>query len=137
MKEEEMIDNEPKTSYELFGVECGNGWKPLIDRYFKWIEEYNNDKSEENKIETLQIKEKFGSLRIYPSSYTDELHNLIEKLEEESSNICEECGKHIEEPIIKNHWIYPLCEDCFNSMEERRKKVMDEFWKKWKEIQKK
>lgn len=116
MNAEEKI----KTPYELFGDECGDGWKPLIRRYFNWLEVYNKNKSDDEKIDTFQIKEKFGRLTIYPNRYVDELHNLIQELEEESANICEKCGSHIDKPIIKHHWIYPLCENCFSLIENKK-----------------
>ena len=87
-----MENNKPKTPYELFDVECGNGWGELLKPIFDYIENYNKDKDDKNKIEVCQVKQKFGTLRFYTSFSTDELDELIEKAENESAHTCELCG---------------------------------------------
>lgn len=109
----EKSDEKPKWPYELFGIECGDGWKQLYQPIIDYIDEYNkthNDKP----IEIHQIKEKFGGLCFYTNFKTDELRSMIEDAEWKSHHICENCGKHIDKPITNNHWIYALCEDCYN-----------------------
>ena len=128
----EIMKEEPKEPYELFGIECGKGWKPLYDRYFKWVEEYNKDKSDEEKVETTQIKEKFGRLTIYCSHYPNGLRELLNELENESATMCEECGKPCESRN-KNYWIYTLCDDCYNELVERKRERMEEWIKKTRE----
>lgn len=61
---------ECKTPYALFGVECGPGWGVLLRDTFqkitvRCVEEGNTP--EQIPIEIIQIKGKFGSLRIYHS----------------------------------------------------------------------
>ena len=46
-----------KTSYELFGVECGPGWRKLIEPII--------DACEKEGVAIYQIKEKMGGLRFY------------------------------------------------------------------------
>ena len=70
-REQEKKDFEPKWPYELFGIECGEGWKHLYQPIIDYIEKYNN--SHTDKIEIHQIKEKFGTLSFYTSKKTDEL----------------------------------------------------------------
>ena len=101
---------EPKWSYELFGVECGEGWKVLYQPIIDYIDKYNED--HEEKIEIHQIKEKFGGLRFYTNFKTNALRAMIENAVERSYNVCETCGKHIDKPICENHWIYAECEEC-------------------------
>ena len=50
-------NNEPKEPYELFGIECGEGWKKLYQPIIDYIDEYNKDKEGVDKIEIYQIKE--------------------------------------------------------------------------------
>ena len=57
-----------------------------------------------------QVKEKFGGLRFYMTGGTDEIFGLIERAEEESYAICEQCGEPGRE--TGNGWIRTLCEDC-------------------------
>lgn len=118
--------------YEMFGIECGDGWKSLYQPIIDWIDEYNKDKEDGDRIEIHQIKEKFGGLRFYASRYTDELRKMIDEAEEKSYETCEECGKPCK-CINKGHWIYTLCQECYDSIEERNQKRIDEFWNKIKE----
>lgn len=74
--------------FALFGVECGEGWYELLQKLIDDI-----TKCDTNKVTRIfQIKEKLGGLRFYVNSATDEIYNLIEKVEEDSYTICEICG---------------------------------------------
>ena len=79
VKNSNIMEEKLLSPYELFGVECGEGWHELLKPVFDYIENYNKDKSDENKIIVEQVKEKFGTLRFYCSFYTDELEKLIEE----------------------------------------------------------
>lgn len=60
-----------------------------------------------------QIKEKYGSLRIYYNGHPiNKFHtrDTIAKYEELSKYICGHCGKPAR--YITKGWIYPLCKDC-------------------------
>ena len=125
-------NNEPKEPYELFGIECGDGWKNLYQPIIDYIEEYNKDKEGEDKIEIYQIKEKFGGLNVYLSHYTDELTNMIKVAEEQSYHTCEICGRHINKPIEEHHWIYTMCRACYDEMKEKQEIAIEEVAKKIK-----
>jgi len=124
---------EPKHPYELFGIECDKGWEKLYQPIIDYIEDYNKDKEGDDRIEILQIKEKFGYLTIYVSKKTDELRSMIEDAEADSYHTCEVCGKHINKPITEHHWIYPMCRKCFDDMNKKRQKAMEEVARKIKE----
>lgn len=125
---------EPKWPYELFDVECGKGWKHLYEPVIDAVAEYNlKQDNEDDKIEIHQIKEKFGTLCIYLSKYTDELWKMIRKAEEESYHTCEICGKYIDKPITENYWIYAECEECHNKFFERRNKALKAYENKTEE----
>lgn len=57
-----------------------------------------------------QVKEKFGTLRFYMSSGTDEIYKHIDEAEKKSGEICEGCGA----PGIRRGggWIVTLCDSC-------------------------
>jgi hypothetical protein len=58
-----------------------------------------------------QVKPKFGGLRFYIGSASDEFRDRIEKAEEQSKKICEQCGK----PgalIDDAGWLTTLCDGC-------------------------
>lgn len=100
-----------KHPYELFGIECGKGWHSLLKPIFDYIEKYNQDKTEEDKIKIQQIKEKFGGLRVYTNFHTDELDEIISNAEDESFSTCETCGtkKNVGSTV---GWMSTCCKDC-------------------------
>lgn len=114
----------PQWPYELFGIECGDGWKCLYQPIIDYIDEYNKDKADGERIEIHQIKEKFAELRFYTNFYTQELRNLIDKAEEESRHTCEVCGKHIDDPIVEGHWMYAECQECHDEWKRRRQEAV-------------
>jgi ribosomal protein L37AE/L43A len=130
-------NNEPKEPYELFGIECGEGWKGLYQPIIDYIEDYNKDKEDEDKIEIYQIKEKFGTLSFYVSKKTDELRKMIEDAEAESYHVCEICGRHINKQIVEHHWVYGMCRECYDGMKTKQEKIMEEFENKIKAKRKK
>jgi len=58
-----------------------------------------------------QVKEKFGTLRFYLTSGTDEMFDLVHEYERRSEIICEACGSNAE---LRNdqYWYSTLCEKC-------------------------
>ena len=84
-----------------FGLECGKGWHPLIMRTHKKLIAIDPD------YVVMQVKEKFGGLRYYIATGTDEMFDIIDAAEEESYHICEECG----EPgkLRGDGWLSTLC----------------------------
>ena len=101
--------NTPKHSFSLFGIEHGYGWFGLTLPIIKEIRLYNNINSD-NQIHIDQIKEKFGSLRIYVSGEPDYMDAMIKKAEYESEHICEVCGARGENEAIDG-WYRTLCKD--------------------------
>lgn len=109
--------------FELFGIECGSGWKELYTPIFEYIEKYNASKKEdEEEMRILQVKEKFGSLRVYVNFYTEELRKLIEEAEEKSYTTCEFCGttENIGHTV---GWITTCCRDCVQDISNKSKRV--------------
>ena len=102
----------PQWPYELFGIECGQGWYELLKPIFVYIEEYNKNTKEEEQIQIHQIKEKWGELCVYTNFYTDELHKLIEKAEAEASVTCELCGSKENVGMAYEGWLTTECHKC-------------------------
>lgn len=71
-----------------------------------------------NSFESVETKEKYGSLRVYYDAEADnddgyrELSDLISIYEAISENTCIYCGKY---PVymIEAGWISPVCETCY------------------------
>lgn len=95
-------------------VECQAGWKNVLQPIFDYVEQYNKNNKE--KIEFLQIKEKFGGLRVYTNFITKELNDLIEKAEEDASETCEYCGTTDDVGTITSGWIKTICKKCVNKL---------------------
>lgn len=100
-----------------FGFSCDDGWFDLIYSLSKDLEaEYqklNITKENEEKYIVFQVKEKFGGLRFYMDSQTEEMSRLIEIAEDASFKICEICGEP-GRPRKKGSnaygWIKTVCE---------------------------
>lgn len=86
-----------------FGFECGDGW-------FNLIYELSEKLSKDPMVKAVQVKEKFGGLRFYVNTATEEQWDYINKAEEESFRVCEVCGKP---GIVRGGiWLKTLCEEC-------------------------
>lgn len=87
----------------------------LFDKLTPLIEKRNKDSYFECRI--LQVKEKYGSLRVYMSLETDEMSRLIEEAEEKSATTCELCGN--EGGLrIRNGWYMTHCNECHGEKDE-------------------
>jgi len=94
--------------------ECGNGWFPLIKELIEDLIALGWDKK------TCQVKEKFGGLRFYITSGSDEIYDRITKAENDSYEICERTGKPGK---LRNDigWWKTLCEEEYQKILEKRK----------------
>lgn len=95
--------------------ECGPGWKKIIADLSDALEKEISKMKEEGTSEqwlpyAIQVKEKYGTLRFYMFTETDEIIDLIEKAQDLSQDTCEMCG---EKGTLQNrHWIEVLCDKC-------------------------
>lgn len=97
----------------------GKGWQALLLQFYDAI------KNNPNNVRVVQVKEKFGGLRIYfdhkcsdednpnfkCTHNFDHLHELADKLSEQSYKTCERCGAP-GEVRSQQVWIKTLCNDC-------------------------
>lgn len=91
----------------FFGIECGDGWYYILDDLFTKIE--HADLPEWFCL--IQVKEKFGALRVYTSTSTEEIDNLIDAYEELSTRVCESCGGPAMVESVGG-WYATLCNEC-------------------------
>ena len=118
-------NDELKSPYELFGVECGEGWKDIIQPLFNYVEEYNKE-HQDSSIEILQVKEKWGELFFYVSHEDRKLCDMINDAEAESWKTCECCGSK-ENIVHTDGWIMTICKDCLKKLSSDSKRVYS-FW---------
>lgn len=125
---EENKHNYVPQPFELFGIECHKGWYDLLTPVFEYVENYNKDKKDEEQIKFLQIKEKWGGLNIYTNFGNDELFKLIDKAEEESYNVCEECGSRNDVGMRESGWMTTMCLECIKK--EVKERDYPQTWKR-------
>ena len=68
-------------------LEIGNGWFGLVKELIEKCIELGWNK------QTCQIKEKFGGLRFYINSASDEVFEAINEAEDKSYKVCEVTGR--------------------------------------------
>jgi hypothetical protein len=105
-------DRDPIKDSKFF--QCGNGWFPLIKDLITDLIELGWDK------QTFQVKEKFGALRFYINTGSDEIFKKIHSYENQSYEICETCGEKGELKLVG--WYKTLC----NKHHEERKPNIQE-----------
>lgn len=102
---------------------------------FKYIKAYLKGIKLLYTISFSQVKEKYGTLRIYLNSSTDDVYEIVDKYEDLSYNTCINCGKPAE--YISQGWISPYCEDCIPDKNRAVKKEKISTYKKaineWKD----
>lgn len=97
---------DPKESLMCFGIETRNGWYELIEKTLEKI-----TKEDKEKIVTIvQLKEKYGGLRIYIRGGNEKIFEIINEAEKKSIKTCELCGKKGKQDNKER--IITLCEKC-------------------------
>lgn len=99
--------NDTRVMLELH-YECDSGWSDLIHGFLTIVSMLDVEKA----IIVQQIKEKFGSLRIYLFNETEEIARLRQVVEAESSRICEVCGSYEGRKRSTNGWLKTICSEC-------------------------
>jgi rubrerythrin len=107
--------------------ELDPGWKKAFGKelIFDLLESLHNDDCI-GSFTVSQVKEKFGELRLYFENYGEDTTNVIEKYTELSKYICGNCGKPAK--YITSGWVYPLCEDCIQKINDTNCKAIEEAY---------
>jgi hypothetical protein len=106
-----------------WGLECDNGWFSIIDMLCSQLQ-WDIDKNQYPQIEFTQIKEKFGTLRLYycQAENAELVDNHLERksgvqegmihiVEQLSAYVCEHCGTNQDIGQTKG-WIRTICRKC-------------------------
>lgn len=92
----------------------GDGWYNLIreaaEKLEPLIAAIRKEHPDEYFPRASQVKEKFGTLRFYMSSATDEMMKIVDEAERKSEETCETCGEKGE--LRRGGWLMTLCNDC-------------------------
>jgi hypothetical protein len=102
---------------EPYGLECGAGWKDIVDHTHEKLKYIDPD------YKIAQIKEKFGGLRYYFDASVEYgsvayyiMNDIVKAAENEASYTCELCGvqglsKGVE-TRVDHYWYYTYCKEC-------------------------
>jgi ribosomal protein L37AE/L43A len=110
----ELVNACPSLYIKGMGFQCSDGWFDLVKELSLKLEKVINKLPGRDNYYAVQVKEKFGTLRVYLSSVTNEINDIIYEYEEKSASICEECGQPGEPRETRNHWYYTACNKCHN-----------------------
>lgn len=139
MNEKEIIEKYPlffrdsnKSMQETclyFGLECDSGWYDLLNDAFAKIEvEIEKIIKEEPNIpeealpKATQVKEKFGTLRLYVNTFNDAIAAIIREAEAKSAITCELCGQP-GELCTTGGWLKTMCNTCMLELNKKHHSV--------------
>ena len=107
-------EGEPDYSF-TWEDELPTGWKnAFCPKMWDELKEILEKHNYLDKFRFVQIKEKYGTLRLYYNGVPEEIYDEIEAWEDKydrlSEKTCIHCGKPAKYMSIG--WISPWCEDC-------------------------
>ena len=114
-------DSEPDYSY-TWQDEVPEGWqKAFCPQMWDELKEILERHNYLNEFRFTQIKEKYGTLRLYSGAMPEAVFNEVTKWEnkydELSEKVCIHCGKPAK--YMSLGWISPWCEDCARKYNDR------------------
>lgn len=106
-----------------------DGWRDIFIDMCKEINiEYNKLTDEQKEMfQIVEVKEKYGALRVYCKSYTKEVGYIIDKYMRLSAEVCVNCGKPAK--WYTTGWIEPVCDKCKNACPDLNYAPIDEVEK--------
>lgn len=90
-------------SFEQFGIEVLDGWHDILYAMCSEIQAADAD------FIPMQIKQKYGKLRVYYQSSDARVKEIVEKYEKLSEKVCEQCGRP---GTYRKDQIIVLCDNC-------------------------
>ena len=115
MTKQELIANYPTWFAAVreqmeWGFSIGPGWLPMFTELCDLIATTQPPAD----FHFVQIKEKFGLLRVYTRNGNMAIDTLIGYFEDKSGTVCEKCGSAENVETKGKGWIVTLCEKCRN-----------------------
>ncbi|MCD8207744.1 MAG: hypothetical protein LUD72_07395 [Bacteroidales bacterium] len=116
--------------FMLFGVECGKGWDGILQPVYDYIHWWNEEHIDEGeRIYITQVKEKYGTLRVYCNHETQTLSDVIRKAEGDSCVICEICGS-TDDVGMTEGWNTTICHKCLVDEVSKSKYKQEAWWRR-------
>lgn len=76
-----------------YGFQCGDGWFDLIYKLSVQLDAYRQLQPEAAELIVIQVKQKFGALRVYVHPVSPAVQQLIEQASDKSRQTCERSGQ--------------------------------------------
>lgn len=102
------------------------GWKRAFGKIM--LEEYRDELIKHDyldKFQWVEVKEKYGTLRLYSNAVPREMPDLESKYDYISGFFCISCGR-MNVPVLTDGWVEPLCESCYNKRIKAQKRRYEE-----------
>lgn len=111
-------------NYTYTEYDCvGKGWQIGFGKYLlEDLREACLKTGYLDKLRFSQIKEKYGSLRMYHFGAPQEVCDIINKYEFISEYTCYECGSPYACIVNDYGWFLPMCKHCWDKSNKRREK---------------
>ena len=100
-------DLRPQASCTAWGMDVGDGWMDLLAEAFMLLA---IRKPHCPNLKLAQVKEKFGTLRLYLDGADTKAFNIATWAEEMSGTICEACGRPGQTSTYRG-WLETSCEE--------------------------
>ena len=116
---DDLIKKYPRLFKSCKWIECGEGWKTILDRAFYLIDSYLDRMSEWDRevFEIDVVKEKYGRLRMGTTIHDYYISGVIAMAESMSGATCEYCG--MPGKRRGGGWIQTLCDKCYECNERK------------------
>lgn len=125
----------PRTCSDIYcGASIHIGWFPLVIPILQVMEQaalMDASAGLESSSRVVQIKEKWGGLRIYTSGESPHISALIDIAEELSYKTCEECGSPGKAYLVNGGWHRTLCRLCGPIDHKQRQMPIEEISEDW------
>ncbi len=104
------------TTCMCWGMEHGDGWEPLVREMCGRISLLLASELGA-RAEFSQIKEKYGTLRVYidcwcSAKLNEKIEGVIDEIEERSAEVCEVCSATPAKLKARGGWYRTLCPQC-------------------------
>lgn len=100
---------------------CGNGWFQLIWNMFEEIENVYKAKDVPINVVIWEIKEKYASMQTVLCKGVAGIHDVTEKYERLSEEVCESCGSQGRVRDMFG-WLTVYCDTCFETESSKKPK---------------
>ena len=119
MNKNQLIDKYPYIDFsKMRAISVKPGWEHLVECMLSAINSHAKQSEDVHQIPILllQIKEKFGSLRVYYQGTNDSaIEGIVKMAEQMSTRTCDVCGSP---GVIRDDlgWIRSLCEHHYQEI---------------------